>query len=314
VVNRYYNCEILIGGIIMKITTAIKEYLVEIEIRKYSPATLKGARNKLGAFEKYCVEELEIKDIDDITPSTIKLYTQYMMQRGLKGISINGTLKTIKTFVQYCYDEEYGGFNTRKGGFKWVKEDKPVVKTFNRRDVKMMLDNCKGQNYFSIRDAAILTLLFETGVRCLEAIKIKPQDIKDDYILIFGKNNKQRVVPITPLLRKALMKYDRVREEYFRFKPIEENYFLSRSGKALTNSSMLHILKERGKGIKDIRVSPHTCRHFFAQTQIKMGTDIYTISRLLGHENISITQIYLNSLKDEDIIKIAKGNSVLMSM
>ena len=56
-----------------------------------------------------------------------------------------------------------------------------------------------------------------------------------------------------------------------------------------------------GDGIDGIRVSPHTCRHFFAQQQVKMGTDLYTISRLLGHENIGITQTYLNSLRDSDI-------------
>lgn len=298
----------------MKLATAVKDYLVEIEIRKYSERTLKAYRIKLNAFVKFCVEEIEVLEIDDVSAGTIKLYTQYLMRKGLKGSTINGTLKTIKAFIQYCYDEDLGGFNTKRGGFKWVKEQKPVIRTFSKRDVKLMLDSCKGSDFYSTRDTAILTLLFETGVRCFEAMNIKPKDIKEDFIVIDGKNNKQRVVPITPMMKKAFMRYERARESYFMHKPIEENYFLSRTGRALTNTAMQHIVKQRGKGISDIRVSPHTCRHFFAQQQIKMGTDLYTISRLLGHENISITQIYLNSLKDEDIIKISKGNSVLMSM
>ena len=61
-------------------------------------------------------------------------------------------------------------------------------------------------------------------------------------------------------------------------------------------------------------MSPHTCRHFYAQQQVKMGTDLYTISRLLGHENIQITQTYLNSLRDEDIINNTKQRSVLLSI
>ena len=73
-------------------------------------------------------------------------------------------------------------------------------------------------------------------------------------------------------------------------------------------------MKKYGSGIEGIRASPHTCRHFFAQQQIKMGTDLYTISRLLGHENIQITQTYLNSLRDRDVIEIAKNKSVLMSL
>ena len=82
----------------------------------------------------------------------------------------------------------------------------------------------------------------------------------------------------------------------------------------MTNGAVEHIVKRHGEGIEGIRVSPHTCRHFFAQQQVKLGTDLYTISRLLGHENISITQTYLNSLQDADIIKIAKQKSVLMNL
>lgn len=298
----------------MKIKTAVKDYLIEIEIRKYTPRTLKTYRIKLGIFERFCAEELEIFEVDELTLGVVKQFTQVMMQKGKKGTYINGCLKTIKSFIQYCYDEDYGGFNTKRGGFKWVKEERPVIQAFSKRDVKLMLDNCRGADYLAIRDTAILTLLFETGIRCLELCMIKRKDIHEDYIVIQGKNHKQRVVPITPVLKKALMRYERVRESYFAFRNIEEYYFLSNRGRQLTNSGMEHMLKRRGEGIEGIRVSPHTCRHFFAQQQLKMGVDLYTISRLLGHENINITQIYLNSLKDSDVIKIAKQNSVLMNM
>ena len=97
-------------------------------------------------------------------------------------------------------------------------------------------------------------------------------------------------------------------------KNTDDYYFLSNHGKQLTNSAVEHIVKRHGAGIEGIRVSPHTCRHFYAQQQIKMGTDLYTISRLLGHENIQITQTYLNSLRDEEVIHIAKQRSVLLSM
>ena len=298
----------------MKILTAVKDYLVEIEIRKYSPRTIKVAKTKLNRFAMFCQEEMDITEIEDVTPPVIKRYTQFMMRKGYKGITINGTLKSIKVFVQYCFEEGYGGFDTRKGGFKMVKQEKPVINAFTRKDVKLMLDNCRGLDYFSIRDNALLTLFFETGVRCREALTIKPDDIKDDYILINGKNNKQRVVPITPLMRKAFIRYDRAKEAYFDGKRTENLYFLSKSGREISNVNILDIMHKRGKGIKDVRVSPHTCRHFFAQQQVKMGTDLYTISRLLGHESVAITQIYLNSLKDEDIIKMTKHNSVLMNM
>ena len=82
----------------------------------------------------------------------------------------------------------------------------------------------------------------------------------------------------------------------------------------LTVTAVEIIVKLYGEGIEDVRVSPHTCRHFFAQQHVKMGTDLYTISRLLGHENIQITQTYLKSLRDRDIVEIAKSRSVLIAM
>lgn len=298
----------------MKVEAAIKDYLVDIEIRKYTTKTINTVRLRLGRFAKYLREELEIIDCDDITPAAVKRFSQYEMKRGLKGITINGNLKTIKSFIQYCYEEGFGGYDTNKSKFKWVKQEKPVVKTFSSRDVKKMFDNCRGNTFLDLRDTAMLAMLFETGIRCQELYTIEPKDIHDDYIIINGKNHKQRVVPITPVLKKAMLRYERVREAYFEGKNTERNYFLSYTGRALTNAAVEKIMTKRGAGIEGVRVSPHTCRHFFAQQQIMMGTDIYTISRLLGHENIGITQIYLNSLKDEDIIKIAKHNSVLMSL
>lgn len=297
----------------MKIKEAIEDYLVEIEIRKYTPVTIKNQRSKLNQFMKFC-EENEITDIDEVSLPVVKKYTQHLIQKGYKGLSINGMLKVIKVFIQYCYDEEYGGFNTNTKKIKWVKQDKPVVKSFTVNDVKTMLNECKGNNYLDIRDKTILIMLFETGIRVSELRTITAKDIFDDYILITGKGRKQRVVPITPMVKKALMRYQRAKDSYFKLKMTEDFLFLSYRGKAFTNTGIEFILKKRGKAVKDVRVSPHTCRHFFAQQQIKMGVDVYTISRLLGHENISITQIYLNSLKNEDLIKLTKNNSVLMNM
>ena len=177
-----------------------------------------------------------------------------------------------------------------------------------------MIRSCRGHDFMSLRDTAILTMFFETGIRCWELCCIKPEDIYDDYIIINGKNHKQRVVPITPILRKAMLKYESAAEQYFTLKNTDDYYFLSVHGRQLTNSAVEHIVKRHGEGIEGIRVSPHTCRHFYAQQHIKMGTDLYTISRLLGHENIQITQTYLNSLRDKDVISISKQRSVLLSL
>ena len=297
----------------MKISVAKREYLTEIEVRKFTLKTIKSYRNNLNLFLRFCEEEAGISEVEELTLSVVRQFSLYMSGKGRKGSYINGLLKVAKAFIQYCYDEGYGGFNTKKN-FKWCKQDKAVIMAFKPSDVRRMLQSCKGYDFLQVRDAAVLTALFETGIRCWELCCIQKKDIHEDFIIINGKNHKQRVVPITPVLRKAMMKYDNCAADYFTLKNIDDYYFLSFHGRQLTNSAVEHIIKRHGEGIDGIRVSPHTCRHFFAQQQIKMGTDLYTISRLLGHENIQITQTYLNSLRDDDIIQIAKQKSVLMSM
>lgn len=297
----------------MKISTAAKEYLIEIEVRKFTPKTIRSYRNNLNLFLRFCAEETDATDVEDLSLAVVRQFSLYMSSRGKKGSYINGLLKVAKAFIQYCYDEGYGGFNTKKN-FKWCKQDKAVIMAFKPSDVRQMLRSCRGGDYIHIRDTAVLTTFFETGIRCWELCCIQKKDIHDDFIIINGKNHKQRVVPITPVLRKALLKYDTAKDNYFNLKNTDDYYFLSFHGRQLTNSAVEHIVKRHGEGITDIRVSPHTCRHFYAQQQIKMGTDLYTISRLLGHENIQITQTYLNSLRDDDVINLAKQRSVLMSM
>lgn len=298
----------------MKIKHALQEYLLDIEIRKFTQKTIRSYRNNLNLFVRYLDEEAGISDTSDLTLAAVRKFSAYMVGRGKKGRYVNGLLKTVKSFTQYCYEEGYGGFNTKKA-FKWCKEEKAVIITFKPSHVRQMMVSCGGNDFLSVRDKAILSTLFETGMRCWELCCIKPEDVHDDYIVIMnGKNHKQRVVPITPILKKALIRYEAAKMYYFTLKSTDDFYFLSNHGRQLTNSAIEHIVKRHGEGIEGIRVSPHTCRHFFAQQQVKMGTDLYTISRLLGHENIGITQTYLNSLRDSDIIKIAKQKSVLMNL
>ena len=297
----------------MKINTAAKEYYAEIEIRKFTPKTIRSYRNSLNLFLRFCEEQSDAEHIEDLSLAVVRQFTSFMISKGRKGSYINSLLKVVKAFIQYCYDEGYGGFNTRKN-FKWCKQDKAVIMAFKPSDVRSMLHSCKGYDFLSVRDAAIITTLFETGIRCWELCCIQKSDIHEDFIIINGKNHKQRVVPVTPVLKKALLRYDNVKENYFALKNTDDYYFLSFHGRQLNNSAVENIIKRHGQGIDGIRVSPHTCRHFYAQQQIKMGTDLYTISRLLGHENIQITQTYLNSLRDNEVISIAKQKSVLMSM
>ena len=146
----------------MKLEAAIKEYLIEIEIRKYTPKTIRGYKSNLYLFLHFI--QKDTPEIDDLTLADVRRFTKYMVDRGNKGTYINGILKTLKSFIQYCYEEGYGGFNTKKS-FKWCKEEKPVILAYKPKDVRSMLKECGGSGYYDIRDKTIISMFIETGIR-----------------------------------------------------------------------------------------------------------------------------------------------------
>lgn len=119
-------------------------------------------------------------------------------------------------------------------------------------------------------------------------------------------------------MKKILVRYERIRNEYIKDKFVTEDYyFLSYRSKKLTIEAVERVVKETGaraKVRKEIRCSPHTCRHYYCQFLLRLGVDSYSISRLLGHSNTNITKIYLQSLDDERIVEMTSQVSHLMKL
>ncbi|WP_315114493.1 tyrosine-type recombinase/integrase [uncultured Clostridium sp.] len=301
----------------MELNSIIKEFCFECEVRNYSPKTIKVYKNNLDLFSTYLKNEFNISDLEEIKTIHIKKYFKFLTQRKLKPSYINIILKNLRSLFRYCVDEEY---ITEDPALKvgWQKEGKTIIQTFNDREILRMLDAYKFSTYLEARNKMIIAFLVDTGARNNESCTLLWQDIKDKVILIRGKGNKERQVSVSPLLRRYMFRYERIREHYFKNKILKyDNYFLSNTGKPLTTETVERVVKEAGKraGVREeIRCSPHTIRHWHAQEQLRNGLDVYSLSRLLGHDSITITKRYLQSIKDEDIIDLALKTSPLMNI
>ena len=148
----------------MKIKHALQGYLLDIEVRKYTPKTIRSYRNNLNLFVRFLDEVADIFDTEDLTLASVRKFSAYMVGRGKKSRYVNGLLKTAKSFIQYRYDEGCGGFNTNKN-FKWYREEKVIILTFKPCHVRQMMSSRSGNDYLSVRDKTILATLFETGIR-----------------------------------------------------------------------------------------------------------------------------------------------------
>lgn len=162
-------------------------------------------------------------------------------------------------------------------------------------------------------------MLFDTGIRVSELCSIKNSDIARKYILIHGKDSKERMIYISKTMRKYMRKYEELKEKRFAHKnteDIENYYFLDQCAKKLHRSRIKKILKEhcsRAGVRKEVRCSPHDCRHYFAQKQLRNGVDVYCLSQLLGHYDTQMTAKHLRGLEQEAVLEIGKQKSPLNS-
>ena len=199
----------------------------------------------------------------------------------------------------------------------WAKEEKIVIKTFTPAEVQAMLNAYPEKEYMDVRNKTILALLFDTGIRCSELCNLMQADADKERFRIYGKGRKERYVAQSPYMKKLLLHYKEYRDYYFEYRSVPDNLFLSRTGRPLTTVAVERIVRiagERAKVRKNIRCSPHTCRHFFSQAQLKNGNDVYSLSRLLGHSNIKTTNRYLQGMNDTEIVKASVKCSPLMNL
>ena len=303
----------------MLLKDILEEFILELQIQNYSPRTIKGYRNNNRLMFTYIEKEFGIEDIEEVKAIHIKAYIKFLQRNKRKVIYINGIIKSFRAFFKYAVNEELIDVNPMLN-IAWLRERKTLINSFTDEEVDRMMKVYIGSDYLVIRNKLIMAFLFDTGIRCLELCSIVNSDVNENTLLIRnGKGNKQRNVAISPYVRKLIVRYIKCRDARFQDRITDKDtpFFLSYRFRALTIEGVERVVKICGQKAnirKDIRCSPHTCRHYFAQAQLRNGLDVYSLSRLLGHENISITKRYLQSIEDGDIVEMSVKTSPLMNL
>lgn len=300
----------------MKLNELIQEFLFDCKIRELSDKTVNNYRKQLGLFERFVGETIGVFTLEELKAQHIKEYIRSLQERGCKPAYINDLLKAVKVMCAYAYREEYTSTLITKK-IRNVKQPKVLIHTFSDREIKKMVSYYNGSSFIEIRNELIIMILFDTGIRISELTSMRPEQVQDNYFVIYGKGRKERIVPKNPTVSKWLMKYMTAREKYFELRDCQDFLFLSKNGRALTPNAVDVVLKKAAYDIgvnPVVRVSPHTLRHTFAHQQLKNGLDLYSLSRLLGHESVNITQRYLESIRDTEILVSAKKTGVLANL
>ncbi|CEP39685.1 tyrosine-type recombinase/integrase [Paraclostridium sordellii] len=306
----------------MQLKEIIEEFLLELDIRGASKETIRSYTNSLKVFSDY-IGEIEVEKIKAVH---IKGFAKFNKDRGLKQKTQNGYISAVRALYSYMIEEE---IVTKNLGYsvKLVNAtDKKEIDIFTSEEIKKLvaykkMGTQKDNKYIVARDNLIINFLLETGCRNHELTNLKDSDIEDGYIFFkVTKNSKPRVVPISKQLKKLMNRYERVKKQYFKKNNKEdimnEYYFLSRTGGKLFTSNIGQVVKGACKNL-DISVDkayPHNFRHTFAVNMLKNTKDVYLVSKLLGHCNVSITEEYLRGLTKLDILEMSKGCSILENL
>lgn len=273
----------------------IKEFIEYLIIeKKLSNNTIMSYTNDLKLYNEYIK-----KQFNNISKEDIIKFIAYLNNKKLSSKTINHTIGTVKNFHNYIslkYNLKNVSLNIKR-----LKMNKDLPKTLTIDEINILLDiDCK--NCFDYRNKAMLELMYSAGLRVSELLELNVNDIdlNDNVVKVFGKGSKERIVPIGDYATIALRKYiNEYRISLIKKGIITDKLFLNNHGRKMSRSGFFKLIKKMAieKGIKK-EISPHTIRHSFATHLLEGGADIRSIQELLGHENMSTTQIYTHVRND----------------
>ena len=264
--------------------------------KKYSKNTLSAYKRDLEKFKIF----FENKDISKIKENDVSDYIAYLKKEFNTPRSISRNLSSLRSFYKYLMiEKEVDNSPFSDVSMPKVKKSLPVV--LNSEEINKLL-NLKLEDRYSYRNKALLELMYATGLRVSELINIKMNDIDmlNAILRTRGKGNKDRIIPLGEYALVAVTIYINQFRGDFLNGTTSEYLFLNNRGDKLTRQGIFKILKQVAKetGVeKDF--SPHTLRHSFASHLLDAGADLRSIQELLGHEDISSTQIYTHIAKDK---------------
>ena len=242
------------------------------------------------------------RNIEAADPTNIRDFLKYLRQKGRVAKTRARKLSVLKQFYQFLYLEGCRDDDPTIG-IDGPKLGQSLPKFLTEDEVNNLLKIARNQSdKFGIRLAALLEILYATGLRVSELVNLKLGDIINDgeMLLVKGKGGKERIVLLTPPAIKAIESYLKVKSQFLKKDKSSVFLFPSRAKDGhLTRIGFSQILKELATiaGVDPKRVSPHVLRHSFASHMLSNGADLRALQQLLGHADISTTQIYTHVLE-----------------
>ncbi|MDH3545341.1 MAG: site-specific tyrosine recombinase XerD [Desulfuromonadales bacterium] len=246
------------------------------------------------------LESQKIVALENISAAIVLRFLSHLKNAGLSPRSRARALAALRTFHKFLVREKI----TKDNPTDQVVSPKSLTAlphTLAPLDVESLLSSPKGDSALAWRDRAMLEIIYATGLRVSELVSLKLSDLQMDvgYLTAFGKRSKQRIVPLGETAIAALQEYLQNGRPGLEKQKGSHFLFLNRSGEGLTRQGFWKIIKRRAleAGISQ-SITPHTMRHSFATHLLENGADLRSVQAMLGHADISTTQIYTHVTRE----------------
>jgi integrase/recombinase XerD len=278
----------------------IDEYLNFMAVEKgASRNTIDGYSRDLNRYAGF-VEERGILQIGGIETEDVIAYLASLHGEGLAANSVNRALAAIRGFYRYLLREKKAD-HTPMAHIVLAKVWTRLPDVLSREEMALLLAQPGAETPADIRDSAMLELMYATGIRVSEMIGLTVNSInwQVGYLIAMGKGEKERIVPVGQIANERVKRYQEAARPLLLKGRDSELLFLNRSGKGLTRQGFWKIVKKyAAKAGLDKAIHPHTFRHSFASHLLEGGADLRSVQIMLGHADISTTQIYTHVTRE----------------
>ncbi len=274
--------------------------------KKCSKNTLDAYNRDVSQFISYCSQN-NIVNVKDISAELISNYIDYLTFVGKSDATRNRIIASMHAYFSFLLLKGLVEEDVTKG-IKGPKTARKIPDVLDSKEIMLLLSQPNGNDFKSIRDKAMLELIYATGIKVSELITLKLSDVNLQVGIIHTHNSKhERIVPIYPIANKHLTEYCTIARPAIVQSSNEELLFTNMNGQPMSRQGFWKIIKHYAEKA-DIKkeITPHTLRHSFAAHLLENGAQLKDIKDMLGHADISSTQIYAQLVKNKYVQSYAK--------
>jgi integrase/recombinase XerC len=265
--------------------------------KRFSPHTVEAYKSDLEQFFSFLNVTYGETEIKSVTHAMIRSWIVSLMENSISPRSINRKLSSLKTFYKFLLRNDMIKVNMMQK-IQSPKTSKRLPVFVEESSMQLLFEKVDfGDGFLSARDRLLMEVFYATGMRVSELVNLKDTDfdMTNSQVKVLGKRNKERIIPYTRILRQMIQEYMTLKsKQSFSFSC--ENLFVAMNGKPLTRTSTYNLVKKYLSAVSTLdKRSPHVLRHTFATHMLNHGADINSIKEILGHANLSATQVYTHN-------------------